>query len=70
MVFLNRDPEKIYDTADMSGRPLGQAGRAAFVELFRQREPLYRVAAHIVIGDHETPEETVEEMLIQLGVGD
>ena len=34
VVFLNRDPEKIYDTADMSGRPLGQAGKAAFAELF------------------------------------
>ena len=63
VVFLNRDPEKIYDTADMSGRPLGQAGKAAFAELFRQREPLYRVAADVVVGDFDTPEETVEEIL-------
>ena len=65
-VFLNRDPEKIYETADMSGRPLGQAGKAAFLERFRQREPLYLEAADIVIGDCGTPEETVEEILKQL----
>ena len=65
-MFLNRDPEKIYETADMSGRPLGQAGKAAFLERFRQREPLYLGAADIVIGDCGTPEETVEEILKQL----
>ena len=62
-VFLNRDPEKIYDTADMSGRPLGQEGREAFLERFRSREPLYRMAADIIIEEPETPEETVERIL-------
>ena len=62
-VFLNRDPEKIYDTADMSGRPLGQEGREAFLERFRSREPLYRMAADIMIEGSETPEETVERIL-------
>ena len=62
VIFLDRDPGKIYDTADMSLRPLGQEGKAAFLERFRNREPLYRAAAHIVIGDFETPEKTVEEI--------
>ena len=63
VAFLNRDPEKIYDTADMSGRPLGQEGQEAFLERFRSREPLYRMAADIVIEDPGTPEEAVEEIL-------
>ena len=63
VAFLNRDPEKIYDTADMSGRPLGQEGREAFLERFRSREPLYRMAADIVIEDPCTPEVAVEDIL-------
>ena len=65
VVFLNRDPGKIYDTADMSGRPLGQEGRDAFLRRFQEREPFYRAAADIVIGDYDTPEETVKEILRQ-----
>ena len=63
VAFLNRDPEKIYDTADMSGRPLGQEGREAFLERFRSREPLYRMAADMVIEDPGTPEEAVKKIL-------
>ena len=63
VVFLNRDPETIYETADMSGRPLGQEGREAFLERFCSREPLYRMAADVVVENFDTPEETVEEIL-------
>ena len=40
--WLDRDPGETYDTVSMAGRPLGQGGRAAFVERYRQREPIYR----------------------------
>lgn len=40
--WLRRDPGETYDTVSMAGRPLGQGGRAAFVERYRQREPIYR----------------------------
>ena len=66
VIFLNRDPGTIYAQADMSGRPLGQQGEAAFLERFSRREPLYRAAAHIIIGDHPTPEDTVAEILRKL----
>ena len=66
VIFLRRDPGRIYDTADMSGRPLGQAGREDFLRRFARREPLYRQAAHIIIGDYPAPEDTVEEILKQL----
>lgn len=47
--FLLRDPGETYDTVSMSGRPLAQDGRDAFIERFRQREPIYRRwADHIV----------------------
>ncbi len=61
--FLNRDPGRIYDSEDMTGRPLAQQGREAFIARFVQREPLYREAAHHIIGDYSTPEETVGEIL-------
>ncbi len=68
VIFLNRDPGRSYDQGDMTGRPLGQQGREAFLARFAQREPLYRAAAHIIIGDYPTPEDTVGEILRQLEV--
>ena len=66
VIFLRRDPGKIYDTADMSGRPLGQGGREDFLLRYAGREPVYLSAAGLTIGDFDTPEETVEEILRRL----
>lgn len=66
VVFLNRDPGEIYDTADMSGRPLGQQGRTAFLERFAQRLPLYRACAHIEISEFASVQITVAEILKKL----
>ena len=63
VVFLCRDPGEIYDTADMSGRPLGQQGRETFLARFAQREPIYQAFSHIIINDFSSPEATVAEML-------
>lgn len=61
--FLDRDPREIYDSESMEGRPLGQGGREAFLERFRQREPVYRENAHHIITDFTSPEKTVERIL-------
>ena len=66
VVFLHRDPAEIYDSADMSGRPLGQQGREAFLERFAQRLPSYRACAHLEITDFATVEGTVAEILTKL----
>ena len=66
VVFLRRDPGEIYDTGDMSGRPLGQQGREAFLNRFAQREPIYQAFSHIVINDFSSPEATVAEILTKL----
>ena len=50
--WLNRDPGVIYDTVSMARRPLGQGGRDAFLERFRQREPIYRRWADYIIEGH------------------
>ena len=58
MVFwLNRDPSEIYDTVSMEDRPLGQGGKAEFLERFRQREPIYRQWADHIIEGHSQAEE-------------
>lgn len=59
-------PAEIYDTADMSGRPLGQQGRDAFLSRFAQREPVYREFSHMIIQDFSSPEATVAEILTKL----
>ena len=63
MFFLCRDPGEIYDTVSMAGRPLGQGGRAAFLERFRQREGVYRACADHVITEFSSPEATAEAIL-------
>ena len=49
---LNREPALIYDTVSMAHRPLGQGGKEAFLERFRQREPIYRRWADYIIEGH------------------
>ena len=66
VVFLRRDPGEIYDTADMSDRPLGQQGRDAFLSRFAQREPIYQEFSQIIIHDFSSPEATVAEILTKL----
>lgn len=66
VVFLHRDPGEIYDSADMSGRPLGQQGREAFLNRFAERLPIYRACAHLEIQDFSTVENTVAEILAKL----
>lgn len=60
VVWLNRSPEEIYKKVSMSGRPLGQGGKEAFLARFAQREGLYRASAHLVIASQDTPRATVE----------
>ena len=50
--WLNREPALIYDTVSMAHRPLGQGGKEAFLERFRQREPIYRRWADYIIEGH------------------
>lgn len=61
--FLHRDPEKIYDSVSMANRPLGQDGKEAFLERFRQREPIYREWSDHEITSFGSPEETVHAIL-------
>jgi shikimate kinase len=49
VVWLDRDPGETYDELDVSGRPLAQAGRAAFLERYEQRAPIYRGCADYVV---------------------
>lgn len=60
--WLDRDPGETYDSLDTSGRPLAQQGRAAFVERYQQRAPLYRAAAHHIIRA-DSPEQAARAIL-------
>jgi len=51
VIWLDRDPGEIYDTGDMSGRPLAQEGREAFLEKAAQRAPVYEKWADAAIHD-------------------
>ena len=48
---------------EVSGRPLAQQGREAFLARFAQREPIYREWAEFVIEDFSSPENTLNAVL-------
>lgn len=54
--WLRRDPGETYDGLDISGRPLAQEGKEAFVERFAAREPVYRRWADYIISNPPSPE--------------
>ena len=63
VVFLRREPGEIYDSVSMGGRPLGQQGRAAFLERYAQREPIYLRWADHVVDVGPTPQQTMKQIL-------
>lgn len=61
--WLNRDPGETYDGLDVSGRPLAQAGRDAFLERAAQRAPVYRRWADHIIENPASPGQAAERIL-------
>ncbi len=51
VIWLNRDAGDIFDGEDMSGRPLAQAGREAFLERAQERAPVYEKWADATVND-------------------
>ena len=63
VVWLDRDPEDIFDHEDLSGRPLAQDGRAAFLERAAQRREVYSRWADVIITDFASPVSTAARVL-------
>ena len=61
--WLCRDPGATYDSGVLGDRPLAQDGRAAFLDRFAQREPVYRRWAHHIITDPASPEAGLNAIL-------
>ena len=55
VLWLDRDPGEIFDTEDMTGRPLAKDGREAFVALAEQRRAVYEGWADATIHDFTSP---------------
>lgn len=66
--FLNRDPEEIFDNANLKDRPLAQQGRESFLQRFRDREPIYRAMAHYVMPCLISADQTTDDMIELLGL--
>ena len=61
--WLCRDPGVTYDSGVLGDRPLAQDGRAAFLERFAQREPVYRKWADHIITDLASPKAGLNAIL-------
>ena len=55
--WLDRDPAETYDSLDVSGRPLAQAGREDFLRRYQDRAPIYRRWADYIISAPKSPQE-------------
>ena len=55
VLWLDRDPGEIFDTEDMTGRPLAKDGREAFIALAEQRRAIYESWADATIHDFTSP---------------
>ena len=53
--WLDRDPGEIFDSEDMTGRPLAKDGREAFIALAEQRRAVYEGWADAAIHDFTSP---------------
>ena len=58
VIWLDRDAGDIFDSEDMTARPLAQAGREAFLERAAQRAPVYEKWADAAIHDFTSPVST------------
>ena len=54
--WLDRDPGETYDSLDVSGRPLAQAGREDFLARYAARSPIYHRWADFIIVKPESPQ--------------
>ncbi len=55
--WLDRDPGETYDSLDISGRPLAQAGREDFIRRYAARAPVYRRWADHIVPAGKSPQE-------------
>ena len=55
VLWLDRDPGEIFDSEDMTGRPLAKDGREAFIALAEQRRAVYEGWADAAIHDFTSP---------------
>ena len=55
VIWLDRDPGEIFDTEDMTGRPLAKDGREAFIALAERRKPTYEGWSDAAIRDFTSP---------------
>ncbi len=58
VIWLDRDPGEIFDREDMSGRPLAQEGREAFLSRGAERRSVYEKWADATIHDFTSPVST------------
>ena len=63
IVFIDRKPEKIYETINDVVRPLLNDDRLRLFKLYEERIELYREYANYIIGNNGSSEATVEKLV-------
>ena len=63
IVFIDRKPEKIYETINDVVRPLLNDDKLRLFKLYEERIELYQEYANYIIGNNGSSEATVEKLL-------
>ena len=63
IVFIDRKPEKIYETINDVVRPLLNDDRLRLFKLYEERIELYREYANYIIGNNGSSEATVKKLV-------
>lgn len=63
IVFIDRKPEKIYETINDVVRPLLNDDKLRLFKLYEERIELYREYANYIIGNNGSSESTVEKLV-------
>jgi shikimate kinase len=63
IVFIDRKPEKIYETINDVVRPLLNDDKLRLFKLYEERIELYREYANYIIGNNGSSEATVEKLV-------
>jgi len=59
IIFIDRKPEKIIETLDISNRPLLKEGKEKIYDLHKERYKLYKKYAHITIDNNGSKEKAI-----------
>lgn len=62
IIFIDRTPENIIDTLDISNRPLLKEGKEKLYDLHKERYEIYKKYAQVIVDNNGNKERTINNL--------